>query len=302
MSHLKRSIFWLGFYLSAVLVLAEFDYSNAPIINFAKYFYFLVMLSIPLTLFMPSVSKVNVSVLLIIWGSVYIVALKIIDRSLTANANDFPVILLEFILLEAGVWLAYQLAEGISHAESIMDAMALSAFPSRTEEIAHAESRIKGEITRSRRYHRPLRLMALQANPDDKIAVQEMVKVVRADLWNRFSFARIGQIVDEHVRQTDIVMRDHKNRFVILCPETDAKSSEHLASRIAQAVEERTGLHVLWSTVGFPDDALNFDDLLASAQTKLKASAADAKTTKDASGAKPKSKPKLKQDQTKETI
>jgi GGDEF domain-containing protein len=285
MSNLKRSIFWLGFYLLAVFVLAEFDYSNAPIINFAKYFYFLVMLCIPFTVFMPGISKVNIAVLLIVWACVYIVVLQVADRSLSAQAGDFPVILLELILLEIGVWCAYQLAEGISHAESIMDAMALSAFPNRTMEIEQAEHRIKGEITRSRRYQRPLSLLVLQADPDDKIAVQEMAKIVRNDLWNRFSFARIGQIVDEHVRQTDIVMRDHKNRFIILCPETDIPSSKQLAGRITKAVEDKTGLQVMYSTVYFPDDALNFDDLLATAQSKV-SSAASSRAKKRASSAK----------------
>lgn len=287
MSNLKLSIFWLGFYLMAVFVLAQFDYSNAPIINFAKYFYFLVMLSVPFTVFMPGISKVNVAVLLIVWACIYIVVLQVSDRSMSAEAGDFPVILLEFILVEIGVWFSYHLAEGISHAESIMDAMAISAFPNRTEEIDRAEPRIKSEITRSRRYHRPLSLLIIQPDPDDKVAVQEMVKIIRSDLWNRFSFARIGQIVDEHVRQTDIVMRDHKNRFVILCPETDVQKSEQLAERIREAVEDRTGLDVMWGTVGFPDDALNFEDLLQFAQTKL-ARVASAKSKKRAAQVKSK--------------
>jgi GGDEF domain-containing protein len=66
-------------------------------------------------------------------------------------------------------------------------------------------------------------------------------------------------------------MRDRKNRFVILCPETNLQNSEQLADRIAKAVQDKTGLQVMWSTVGFPDDALNFDDLLIAAQTRVSA-------------------------------
>lgn len=270
MSNLKRSIFWLGVYLVAILVLAQFDYSGAPIINFAKYFYFLVMFAMPLTVFMPGVSKVNIAVLLFVWGCVYILVLELSDRSLSAAMqNDFPVILLEVILLEIGVWFSYQLAEGISHAESFMETMAISVFPNRTVSIDHAAPRINSEIMRSRRYHRPLSLLLVQLDPNDDVPTPEMIQVVKSDLWNHFSFARIGQIVDDHARQTDIVMRDHKNRFVILCPETDSKESEQLGQRINKAVEDKTGLNVIWTTVGFPDDALNFGDLLQSAQANL---------------------------------
>ena len=268
MSSLKQSIFWVTFYLAVILVLAQFDYSDSPIIDFAKYFYFLVMVAVPATIFFPFVSKTSVAIPMVVWGAVYFVMLQILDRTASA-LYSFPIILLEFILVEIGVWLAYQLAYGISHAESIMDVMALSAFPSRTMDIDEASKQIKIEITRSRRYHRPLGLIVLQANPDDNFSNTELVSAIKNDLSHRFSFARIGQVVDEHIRQTDMVFRDRFNRFVILCPETDFQNSQNLAGRIADAIYTRTGVRVSWAVAAFPDDALSFDDLLDVANSKL---------------------------------
>jgi len=273
MTNLKRSFFGVAIYLALILVLGQFDYADRPIINFASYFYLAVMVAVPLTLFFPSVSRVSVYVPLLIWAGVYIILLQIINRDYTANKGELPVIVLEFMLLEVGVWFAHQLAMQISHAESIMDALALSAFPNRARDIDSENQRIKIELTRSRRYHRPLSVVVIQSESEDEKTTREMLKSVQHDLLTRFTSARMGQIIDDRVRQTDLVLRDHKGRFIVLCPETDFLSASLLAQRISQAIKERTGLGVLWGAAAFPDEALTFDDLLQKARERLVSSA-----------------------------
>jgi hypothetical protein len=56
---------------------------------------------------------------------------------------------------------------------------------------------------------------------------------------------------------------------VILCPETNLENTILLAKRIAQAVKERTNLHVLWGVAAFPEEALTFEDLLQKASERL---------------------------------
>jgi GGDEF domain-containing protein len=191
------------------------------------------------------------------------------DRTASSPNGSFAVVLLEFILVEVGAWLGYQVAYGISHAESVMDAMALTAFPNRTMHIHEASRQIKTEITRCRRFHRPLGLLVLQIHADDHIRIKELVGSMRQDLWNRFSFARIGQVIDEQIRQTDMVFRERGGRLVILCPETDQENITILAKRISETVEHRTGIRVDTGYAGFPDDAINFDDLMDTAITRL---------------------------------
>jgi len=189
MSSLKQSVFWLSFYIGVVFILAQFDYVDSPIIDFAKYFYFMVMVAVPATIFFPFTSRMTVLVPAIVWGSIYLVMLQVLDRTVSAPNSTFPIILLEFILVEIGVWLAFQLANGISHAESVMDAMALSVFPNRTQTIQEASQQIKTEITRSRRYHRPLSLLVMQTDPSDHVAIEQMITKIQHELSNRFSFA-----------------------------------------------------------------------------------------------------------------
>lgn len=269
MTNLKRSFFGAALYLALIFVLGQMDYANRPIINFASYFYISVMVAVPVTLFFPSVSRVSVYFPMFVWAGVYLVLLQVINRNLSANAGELSVIVLEFILLELGVWYAHQLAVQISHAESIMDALALSAFPNQARNIEAESQRIKIELTRSRRYHRPLSVVVIEVESDVEKLTREMLKSIQHDLLSRFTTARVGQIIDDRIRQTDLVLRDQRGRFVVLCPETDLSSASMLAKRISQAIKERTSLGVLWGVAAFPDEALTFDDLLHKARERL---------------------------------
>ena len=268
MTFLKRSFFGAAIYLAVIFVLGQADYADRPIINFANYFYLAVMVAVPLTLFFPSISRTSPYVPLVVWAGVYLALLQFIDRSLSA-ADELSIIVLEFALLEVGVWLAHRLAMQISHAESIMDSLALSAFPHRAHDIEAENQRIKIELTRSRRYHRPLSVLVIQLEVEDDKATLEMLKSVQHDLLSRFTSARVAQIIDDRIRQTDLVLRDHKGRFIVLCPETDLPNASLLAKRIAQAIKERTSLGVLWGVAAFPEEALTFEDLLQKARERL---------------------------------
>jgi GGDEF domain-containing protein len=269
MTNLKRSFFGAAVYLAVIFVLGQADYADRPLINFANYFYLAVLVAVPLTLFFPRISRISVYVPLLFWAVVYIVLLQLINRNYSANRGELPVIALEFMMLEVAVWFAHQLASQISHAESIMDALALSAFPNRARDIDSESQRIKIELTRSRRYHRPLSVVMIESESDDEKITRESFKNIQHDLMSRFTSARVGQIIDDRVRQTDLVLRDYKGRFIVLCPETDFSNASLLANRISQAIKERTSLRVLWGVAAFPEEALTFEDLLQKARERL---------------------------------
>lgn len=268
MSNLKRSFFGAAIYLAVIFVLGQADNADQPIINFANYFYLAILISMPLTLFFPFISRISVSVSLIVWAGVYLVLLQTLGRR-SANPNDFSVIVLELILLEIGVWIAHQLALQISHAESIMDALALRAFPNRVRDLDSENQRIKIELTRSRRYHRPLSLLIIKADSGEEKITGEMLKSVQHDLLSRFNSARVAQLIDDSIRQTDLVLRDYRGNYIVLCPETDPANASALAQRISQSIREKTDQRVLWGVAAFPEEALTFDDLLQKARERL---------------------------------
>jgi len=267
-TNLKRSFFWIAFYLLIVLVLAQLDRSDTPVINFAAYFYLVSIFVVPVMIFLPSLHKVSVVVPMIFWGAIYFALLRLIPRY--TGSSNVEVIVLEIVILEIGVWLSYQLAVGIARSESLMDVLAQSTFPHRAIEMDTASEQIKVEFSRSRRYHRPLSLLVVHSLPKDEEVVREMLKSLQRDVLTRLSNARIGQAIGEVIRQTDLLIRDQIGRFVILCPETDLESAVFLSERMCQIVEGRTGLQVNCGVASFPDEALTFEDLLYMARGRSK--------------------------------
>jgi hypothetical protein len=268
-TNLKKSFFWIAFYLLVVLLLAQLDRSDTPIINFASYFYLVSILLVPVMIFVPSLHKISVIAPMFFWGAIYFAVFQSVERDLTASLH-IEVIVLEVVILEVGVWLSYQLAVGIANSESLMDVLAQGTFPHRAIELDAASEQIKTEFGRSRRYHRPLTLLVVHAFPKDEEMVREMLKSLQQDVLIRLSNARIGQAIGEVIRQTDLLIRDHVGRFVILCPETDLENAVFLAERACKIVEERTGLQVNCGVASFPDEALTFEDLLYIASDRSK--------------------------------
>jgi GGDEF domain-containing protein len=227
------------------------------------------MFGVPITLFFPHVTKVSTKVPLAFWAGVYIVLSVFIERGRTTTSNDLSVIVLEFLLLEIGIWCAHQLAQQITHAESVMDELASDVFPHRAQELDEGSQRVKIEFNRSRRYRRPLSVLLMEVDPEHHKNNGEALKSIQSDIVSRFTSARVGQIIDDRIRQTDLVMRDRRWCYVIICPETDLPASILLAERIAAAVKEKTDLDVLWGVASFPEEALTFDDLLIKARQRL---------------------------------
>ena len=269
MHKLKFTLFWTTLHLAVVFILGLLDNVDQPIINFASYFYLTVLVAFPITLFFPSISNVSSYVPLLVWAGIYMVLLQVLDRSASTDAIEFGVVILEFILLELCVWFAHRLATQIGQAESIMDTLALGAFPSRARTIEQEHQQIKKEFARSRRYDRPLSLVVIEAEPENHAGTTELLRNIQDDLHHRFRSARVGQVIDEYTRQTDLILKDHRGRFLILCPETDHSIVVLLADRLARNVKERMGLNIRCAVASFPDDALSFDDLVERARDRL---------------------------------
>ena len=269
MTNLRKSLFWVAFYLLIVLVLAQLDRSDTPVINFAAYFYLIAIFAVPVMIFVPSLHKVSVAVPMFFWGAIYFAIFRIIDRSNTGSEN-VEVIILEIIILEIGVWLSYQLAVAIEGSESLMDILAQGTFPNRAIELNDASEKIKNEFARSRRFHRPLSLVVVNTFPKDKEVAREMIKSLQKDVLSRLSNSRVGQAVGEVIRQTDLLIRDETGRYIVLCPETNMESVAFLSGRISQFVEEQSGLQVNCGVASFPDEALTFEDLLYMARDRSK--------------------------------
>ena len=126
-------------------------------------------------------------------------------------------------------------------------------------------SSISEEITRSRRYHHPLSILTVRLDRNRSWGDWKDMKLLANEMLERFAFAKVSQILSDHARSTDMVLRDRDGLFVLLCPETNQANTSILAARIADAVKRELDAKIECGSASFPDEALTFDDLIHTA-------------------------------------
>ena len=93
---------------------------------------------------------------------------------------------------------------------------------------------------------------------------------MQRDILSELASAKVGQIINERARETDLIIRDEQGRFVILCPSTPHENSFTLARRIQESVSSIMGTDISWGSAFFPSEALTFEDLVLKAEQRLK--------------------------------
>jgi GGDEF domain-containing protein len=268
MTNLKSSIAFLFFYLLLIFGVAQVNYIEQNIINFEPVFFVLIALAVLMGLYLPSITRLSIYAYLILWTMVYGVVWFVYWRFL-AQPSNFEVLALQFILVTISAGLSFDVGRHLEAMNTLFEGLSVTTYPNRTLEIQKAEDRISAELTRSRRYHHPLSLLIVELEKGKLKKQRENLQGLQDDLLQRFAIARVGQIISEKARETDLILRDRSGRFVLLCPETNIESSTVFGERIRDAVSEDMDAKVLWSAASFPEEALTFEELVERAEQRL---------------------------------
>jgi hypothetical protein len=154
--------------------------------------------------------------------------------------------------------------------EALVRGLANHSYPNRTLSLDGAHRQIDTELSRSRRHGRPLTLLMVEPEKITGDELQLAYKELRQDLLQHFANARIGQLISESARSTDLIIEDErKDVFLVLCTDTERENSLTLGRRITTNISDRLKSRVKWSTASFPDDALTMDELIKVAKGRL---------------------------------
>lgn len=266
MKDLKSTFALLLIYLLVVFALAELPIFESFPYGFSPYFLIMMILATLSTVLIPRFRWMKIYGLLSFWAMVMIV-LSVL--SLPQTRANVQMLMIEFLLVEMVVWMAYELNRQIAAAEEAIENLAATTFPHRTLDMQKMGDQIDIELARSRRHHRPLTVLVVEPEKVMQDDRQKAYQVLRHNLLQHFTAASIGQIIAERARETDLIMRDRSGHFVILCAETDRQSSNVLAERIEQAIQEHMGATAQWGVASFPDEALTFEELFQLARERL---------------------------------
>ena len=114
---------------------------------------------------------------------------------------------------------------------------------------------IKYEITRARRYNRPISV----------IMIQPIAKAFGAVEKGALS-TTLGRIFRRTERLYDM---GKQGRYLIFCPESTNSSAEMLVNRIRIMVHRELNMHFNYGLATFPDQELTFEGLLSRARENL---------------------------------
>lgn len=268
MKNLTNSVALLLAYLFLVLGLAQIRTFELHVVYFERAFFIIMTLAVFAGILNPGRYRLRIYAFLAFWAGVYVIVWQVYWRSL-ASPPDLSEVAIQFVLMEVAAGLAHNVGTHLVELDTLFDGLSSSTYPNRTLDINLAGDRIQAEMTRSRRYSRPLTVLILKLDPPGKAEHVEQLASFQRDLFNRFSLAKAGQIINGHARQTDLIMRDESGQFVILCPETDSKNCSTLAERIRAAVEGQLGNGLRWGIASFPEETLEFGELLRKASRQL---------------------------------
>lgn len=266
MRNLRNSVISLFLFFSIVLSIAQVQYIEENVLNFQAAFFIMLVLATLLGILGPSRIKVSVYSYMGAWLIAYLFVWAIYWRFLS-TPRTMDELIVQFLLIEIAAALSHNVGLQINNVNTVLSEVANGAYPNRTLDFKMAADAISRELTRSRRYSRPLSIIVFQfAGP---LSFSREYSAIEKDLTSHFLAAKIGKIISDYARQTDLIMIDQEHRFVILCPETDGDAAHTLAKRIYEAIEVVVQIRAAWSTASFPVDALSFDELYKKAVFEL---------------------------------
>lgn len=271
MNDLKNSVAFLFLFVLIVFGIAQIDYVETNLINLSPAFFILVTVAVVSGILVRPSARFSIYAFLVIWTAIYGLTWALYWRMTTPIPLQIHGI--QFLLIEIAAGLAFDIGRHINQVIHLLEGLTANTYPNRTLDFHTAEHRISAELTRSRRYHHSLAVLLVRLTDFEREQSKDAM-ILERDILSRFAMAKIGQIISECARETDLIIRDEKGRFVILCPETNFQNSMILAERIEKAVTERMNASVLLGSSSFPDEALTFDELVRKASGRMQSTAA----------------------------
>lgn len=270
MNELKVSITILVSFVIAVLGLANIEQFQESILDFSPVFFVLIAIIVFSELIIVNMLirmgvKLSYYAIIGLWIIVYIFIWAFYLR----DSKPIEVHLIQLLLIVLSSILAYDVGRRVGELDKTLEGLSSSAYPNRARDIQDSKDLISAEITRSRRYHHPLSILAIRLEKPKSKGGWKDLESLADDMFQRFAIAKASQIFSDLARSTDLVLLDRDGQFVLICPETNLANISIMAERMEAAVEEGLNAKIDWGIAAFPDEAITFDDLLQTAQKRL---------------------------------
>jgi hypothetical protein len=258
---------------AAVFNIERLDFANRQdIINLDSFLYVLISIFVISVIAYPWFSRYSVYIPLALGLGAYLLCKTVFFGQHPLWGGMYTYIsVTEMTFVGILISLAHHLARRLCEFEQSVENMMLQDFERRVQTLDGAAEEVKNYMLFSRRYKRPLSVVVVEPEPDTvRFAMNSIIKDLQRAMINRYVIAKIGSTIGSAIRRTDLlIVQPERNRYIILCPETDDEEIDVLTERIQAATDRRIGISIKYGKALFPHEGLTLDDLLGKAESNL---------------------------------
>lgn len=270
----------LRFYLISLLLFIEIalnverlDFgAKENAINLASFVYLLLGISVMSTILIPRKWKISTRTITIFWVVGYSI-IKIIFR------NDLPFVgglytylsIAEIVIIVSSIILTRKVMESLEGLEETVANITLVDVSSRVKSLDEAAVEVRKELSRSRRYKRPLGVVVIKLKPENAhVNIDELSKDILRIMASHYSISNLIRAIDKELRRPDLILKQPiDNSVILLLPEGDGEATQTVTENIQALAERKIGSRVDIGYATFPNDAITFDGLVSYAERKL---------------------------------
>jgi hypothetical protein len=273
--HLPRTIVALIVCLTVFYNIERLDFGEENIVNISSFVYVLVFFSVILLIWMPALRRSNVFVLSAIWIGVYLA----VKSWLAISSGRNPLLggvytylsITELALLLITVFVGHKVASALEDFQGAVAEITLSDGNRRIRQIEEATDEIQLEMFRSRHYHHPVGIVVVKPEPAfNQMALHRAVQEVQQAMMDTYVMKSMAKTFSSYIRRTDLILEERdRGRFIILCPDTNASDLELMVEYLHAVAQERLGRPISCGTATFPEEAITFEELIHTAESRL---------------------------------
>jgi GGDEF domain-containing protein len=272
MTKLRQSLLSLLISLFVFLNIERLDVKQGNDINILTFVYFLAIGAVIVTIMIPRISRMRVSLTILVWILIYILLrLLVFDDPPFYGGIHTYLTITEMTSLAVLVLLAHNVGRCLIEFSDSARLISLMNGKERLQTLAEEQETVASEMNRSRHYGHPLGVLVAHLDEDNlRFHIPRLIQEVQSEFARRYANIRLGRLIRNEMRRMDVVMEDpQQNRIVVLSPEVSNENMEILLRRLQIEVANKLGVTAHFGIATYPDSALTFEDLLQKAEEQI---------------------------------
>ena len=185
------------------------------------------------------------------------------------TGTDFALVVVESCMIAVTLGIANQILSSLAVLRQVAEEAVTIQLGAELITPGRGEIGIQEEMTRARRFDRPLTVVTVSARGQRK--QQELDAILlkaQREVIDRYVEGRLYRLLQQQVRECDIVTRQN-GQFVLMMPEADREFAQSMIDRVQEVATDEIGLTVNAGIASFPNEERTLVGLMDRASAEM---------------------------------